>query len=84
MLVTLISFWHYAVIRQQPLTPSIAFTSIIGEQKSKLYCTDVVTDNFFVQLVFNELKFALSALPETFIEMLQVSYHIPGRGKDRY
>lgn len=50
MIVTLVSFWHYAVIRGQPLTPSVAFTSII---------------------VFNELKFALSALPETFISMLQ-------------
>jgi ABC-type multidrug transport system fused ATPase/permease subunit len=46
----LVAFWHYAVIRGEPLTPSIAFTSII---------------------VFNELKFALNALPETFINMLQ-------------
>ncbi|KDR79985.1 hypothetical protein GALMADRAFT_242167 [Galerina marginata CBS 339.88] len=50
ILVTLVSFWHFAVVRQQPLTPSIAFTSI---------------------LVFSEMKFALSALPETFINMLQ-------------
>lgn len=50
ILVTLVAFFHYAVIRKQPLTPSIAFTSII---------------------VFNEMKFALNALPETFINMLQ-------------
>ncbi|KAG2008576.1 ATP-binding cassette transporter [Coprinopsis cinerea AmutBmut pab1-1] len=29
LLVTLVAFWHFAVVRQQPLTPSIAFTSII-------------------------------------------------------
>ncbi|KAK0203733.1 multidrug resistance-associated ABC transporter [Desarmillaria ectypa] len=50
ILVTLVSFWHFTVIRKQDLTPSIAFTSIV---------------------VFNELKFALNALPETFINMLQ-------------
>ncbi|KAF9450615.1 P-loop containing nucleoside triphosphate hydrolase protein [Macrolepiota fuliginosa MF-IS2] len=50
ILVTLVSFWHYAIVRQQPLTPSIAFTSI---------------------MVFSEMKFALSVLPETFINMLQ-------------
>ncbi|KAH7910130.1 hypothetical protein BJ138DRAFT_1127138 [Hygrophoropsis aurantiaca] len=50
ILVTIVSFWHFAIIRQQTLTPSIAFTSI---------------------LVFNEMKFALNALPETFINMLQ-------------
>ncbi|KAG9019050.1 hypothetical protein FRB90_007006 [Tulasnella sp. 427] len=50
ILVTLVSFWHFAVIRGMPLTPSIAFTSLS---------------------VFNELKFALNTLPETFINMLQ-------------
>ncbi|KAF8955330.1 multidrug resistance-associated ABC transporter [Flammula alnicola] len=50
ILVTLVSFWHFAIFRGQALTPSIAFTSI---------------------LVFSEMKFALSALPETFINMLQ-------------
>ncbi|KAF8549145.1 P-loop containing nucleoside triphosphate hydrolase protein [Imleria badia] len=50
ILVTIVSFWHFAVIRGQTLTPSTAFTSI---------------------LVFNEMKFALNALPETFINMLQ-------------
>lgn len=48
--VTIVAFWHFAVVRGQTLTPSIAFTSI---------------------LVFNEMKFALNALPETFINMLQ-------------
>ncbi|OJT05133.1 ABC transporter ATP-binding protein/permease VMR1, partial [Trametes pubescens] len=50
ILVTLVSFWHFTVVRGQLLTPSIAFTSIS---------------------VFNELKFALNALPETLIKMLQ-------------
>ncbi|KAJ3748238.1 multidrug resistance-associated ABC transporter [Lentinula raphanica] len=50
ILVTLVSFWHFTVVRGEDLTPSIAFTSI---------------------MVFNELKFALNALPETFINMLQ-------------
>ncbi|RPD54947.1 multidrug resistance-associated ABC transporter [Lentinus tigrinus ALCF2SS1-7] len=50
ILVTLVAFWHYAVVRNQVLTPSIAFTSIS---------------------VFNEMKFALNALPETLINMLQ-------------
>ncbi|KAJ7254830.1 hypothetical protein C8J57DRAFT_1656903, partial [Mycena rebaudengoi] len=42
ILVIVVAFYHFAVIRGETLTPSIAFTSII---------------------VFNELKFALSALP---------------------
>ncbi|KAH9916981.1 multidrug resistance-associated ABC transporter [Epithele typhae] len=50
ILVTLVSFWHFSVVRGEALTPSIAFTSIS---------------------VFNEMKFALNALPETFINMLQ-------------
>ncbi|CAA7268235.1 unnamed protein product [Cyclocybe aegerita] len=50
ILVTLVSFYHFAIVRGQLLTPSIAFTSI---------------------LVFSEMKFALSALPETFINLLQ-------------
>ncbi|KAJ4488652.1 multidrug resistance-associated ABC transporter [Lentinula lateritia] len=50
ILVTLVSFWHFTVVRGEDLTPSIAFTSI---------------------MVFSELKFALNALPETFINMLQ-------------
>ncbi|KAJ7916824.1 multidrug resistance-associated ABC transporter [Mycena leptocephala] len=50
ILVTVVSFYHFAVIRGEALTPSIAFTSVI---------------------VFNELKFALAAIPETYINLLQ-------------
>ncbi|GAB1519113.1 hypothetical protein RhiTH_002179 [Rhizoctonia solani] len=49
-LVTLVSFFHFAVIRKEVLTPSIAFTSLT---------------------VFNEMRFALNTLPETFINILQ-------------
>lgn len=34
IVVTLVSFWHFAVIRQQTLTPSIAFTSVCAFLKS--------------------------------------------------
>ncbi|KAI5886823.1 P-loop containing nucleoside triphosphate hydrolase protein [Schizophyllum commune H4-8] len=50
ILVTLVAFWHYSVLRGQPLGPATAFTSI---------------------MVFTEMNFALNALPETFINMLQ-------------
>ncbi|CAE6535307.1 unnamed protein product [Rhizoctonia solani] len=50
MLVTLVSFFHFAVIRGETLSPSIAFTSLT---------------------VFNEMRFALNTLPETFINILQ-------------
>ncbi|KAJ7853283.1 multidrug resistance-associated ABC transporter [Mycena olivaceomarginata] len=49
MFVTLVSFWHYAVIRKEILSPSVAFTSVL----------------------FNEMEFALNALPETLISLLQ-------------
>ncbi|KAJ7717035.1 multidrug resistance-associated ABC transporter [Mycena metata] len=49
MLVTLVSFWHFAVVRGEVLSPSTAFTSVL----------------------FNEMKFALNALPETLINLLQ-------------
>ncbi|KAH9018832.1 ATP-binding cassette transporter [Lactarius hengduanensis] len=49
MIVTLVAFFHFAVIKNQTLTPSVAFTSVI----------------------FSEMKFALNALPETIINMLQ-------------
>ncbi|KAJ7691594.1 P-loop containing nucleoside triphosphate hydrolase protein [Mycena rosella] len=61
MLVTLVSFWHYAVVRGEVLDPATAFTSIIG--KPGAYSDDDV--------VFNEMKFALNALPETLINLLQ-------------
>ncbi|KAI9441690.1 ATP-binding cassette transporter [Lactarius indigo] len=50
MIVTLVAFFHFAVIKNQTLTPSVAFTSV---------------------LIFSEMKFALNALPETLINMLQ-------------
>ncbi|KAH9036170.1 ATP-binding cassette transporter [Lactarius pseudohatsudake] len=50
MIVTLVAFFHFAVIKNQTLTPSVAFTSVA---------------------VFSEMKFALNALPETLINMLQ-------------
>lgn len=28
ILVTLVAFWHFAVVRQEVLSPSIAFTSV--------------------------------------------------------
>ncbi|KAJ7737115.1 multidrug resistance-associated ABC transporter [Mycena metata] len=51
ILVTLVSFYHFAVVRGERLRPSIAFTS--------------------VRIVFNELKFALGALPELFVNIVQ-------------
>ncbi|KAI0676238.1 multidrug resistance-associated ABC transporter [Trametes maxima] len=51
ILVTLVSFWHYTVVRGQVLTPSVAFTSVSS--------------------LFNEMRFALTALPETLVDMLQ-------------
>ncbi|EIN08192.1 multidrug resistance-associated ABC transporter [Punctularia strigosozonata HHB-11173 SS5] len=50
LLVTLVSFWHFTVVRGEILTPSIAFPA---------------------SAVFSEMKFALNALPETLINMLQ-------------
>ncbi|KAJ7271635.1 multidrug resistance-associated ABC transporter [Mycena rebaudengoi] len=63
ILVTVVAFYHFAVIRGEPVTPSIAFTSII---------------------VFNELKFALSALPETLITALQARSLISLRRIEKY
>lgn len=60
LIVTLVSFWHFAVWRQQTLTPSIAFTSM---------------------MVFNEMRFAMNALPETFINLLQVHVSLMRIGK---
>ncbi|WWC73697.1 uncharacterized protein I206_107669 [Kwoniella pini CBS 10737] len=50
VLVTVVSFLHYTLVRGQRLTPSTAFTSVA---------------------VFAELRYALNALPETFIQALQ-------------
>lgn len=37
ILVTLVSFWHYAIVRRQLLTPSIAFTSILGKVSPSIW-----------------------------------------------
>ncbi|KAE8542519.1 hypothetical protein D1P53_001298 [Cryptococcus gattii VGV] len=50
VVVTVVSFLHYTLVRGQQLTPSIAFTSVA---------------------VFAELRYALNAIPETFIQALQ-------------
>ncbi|WRT69694.1 uncharacterized protein IL334_006684 [Kwoniella shivajii] len=50
VLVTVVSFLHYTLVRGQRLTPSTAFTAVA---------------------VFAELRYALNALPETFIQALQ-------------
>ncbi|OAX34300.1 multidrug resistance-associated ABC transporter [Rhizopogon vinicolor AM-OR11-026] len=63
LVVTLVSFWHFAVWRQQTLTPSIAFTSVS------------------LVLFFNEMRFAMNALPETFINLLQVHVSLKRIGK---
>lgn len=55
ILVTLVSFWHFAVVRQQILTPSIAFTSIIGRfcfHAFITYTVDVCISNFFSSSVY--------------------------------
>ena len=70
ILVTIVSFWHFAIVRQQTLTPSIAFTSIIGSYQVG-FVRGVLTDITLYE-VFSEMKYAFSALPETFINMLQV------------
>ncbi|KIR29354.1 ATP-binding cassette transporter [Cryptococcus deuterogattii LA55] len=50
VVVTVVSFLHYTLVRGQQLTPSVAFTSVA---------------------VFAELRYALNAIPETFIQALQ-------------
>ncbi|EKD03427.1 hypothetical protein A1Q2_02282 [Trichosporon asahii var. asahii CBS 8904] len=50
VMVTIVAFMHYTLVRGEKLTPAIAFTSIA---------------------VFDELRFALNALPEMLIQMLQ-------------
>ncbi len=75
IIVTLVSFWHFVVIRKQPLTPSIAFTSIIGEW---LFSSDYLgwPAHHVPNLVFAEMRFALTSLPEIVINILQVSISI--------
>ncbi|KAJ7485641.1 multidrug resistance-associated ABC transporter [Mycena latifolia] len=68
MLVTLVSFWHYAVVRKEVLTPSTAFTSVsYACDVSELYLLPMPIQI----IIFNEMKFALNALPETLINLLQ-------------
>ncbi|KAJ7270886.1 hypothetical protein C8J57DRAFT_1065619 [Mycena rebaudengoi] len=62
IIVTLVTFWHHAVVRNIIPTPSTAFTSY-----------DILDADF--DAVLNEMKFALNALPETIISVLQVRRH---------
>jgi len=43
ILVTLVSFWHYAIVRHQLLTPSIAFTSILGKVSPTIWTSFLLT-----------------------------------------
>ena len=43
----IVSFWHFAIVRQQTLTPSIAFTSILGDCQVG-FVRDVLTDITFL------------------------------------
>ena len=72
LFVTLVSFWHFAVYRGQTLTPSIAFTSMAGNVV--VYVRGYILLIIPSLVVFSELKFALNALPETLISMLQVRF----------
>ena len=87
MIVTLVAFFHFAVIKNQTLTPSVAFTSVRITFNRRRSLTDetynyrslvsVVHDVYefdvdWISPVFSEMKFALNALPETLINMLQV------------
>lgn len=91
MIVTLVAFFHFAVIKNQTLTPSVAFTSVritshgVNHLLMKLcrnchnYRSLVSVVHYFdgfgvdsISPVFSEMKFALNALPETLINMLQV------------
>jgi hypothetical protein len=86
MIVTLVAFFHFAVIKNQTLTPSVAFTSVRVTTSGCISLTDEnhcrslvsVTHDVnefgvnWISPVFSEMKFALNALPETLINMLQV------------
>jgi ABC-type multidrug transport system fused ATPase/permease subunit len=87
IVVTLVSFWHFTVIRGQVLTPSIAFTSVsmflLSPFPHRSQSDHVPRSAVCVRLspeisrvsdrhiVFNKLKFALNTLPQTFLSMLQ-------------
>jgi hypothetical protein len=76
ILVTLVAFWHYAVIRQQPLTPSVAFTSVgLNRLATYRHIAHLVSQ----LIVFADLKYAMNVLPEDIIKILQVctTFRIP-------
>jgi len=47
ILVTLVSFWHFAVYRNQALTPSIAFTSILGKVQLPQLLSSLIKEIFY-------------------------------------
>ena len=84
--MTLVSFWHFTVVRGQTLTPSVAFTSVSPCSRTarlKLmpvnprllvsrFTALIYATHLKIGKVFDEMKFALNAIPETLINMLQV------------
>ncbi|KAL5480838.1 hypothetical protein ACEPAI_9778 [Sanghuangporus weigelae] len=66
LLVTLVAFWHFTVVRGQALTPSIAFTSVC--LLSRFFSHHSYLMAVFV---FSKLKFALNAIPGTTVKTLQ-------------
>jgi hypothetical protein len=88
IIVTVVSFYHFAVIRGEALTPSIAFTSVRSTATSIINFTQSrqrvghwyeaicvfweLLLTVRTNAVFNELKFALAVIPETYINLLQV------------
>ncbi|KAG2008510.1 ATP-binding cassette transporter [Coprinopsis cinerea AmutBmut pab1-1] len=70
ILVVLVTFWHFAIVRQQPLTPSVAFTSVCLVF-SPLLRRHLTPESRPQIIVFSQMKFAFNALPETFVNLLQ-------------
>jgi hypothetical protein len=78
ILITFTAFRHYNVIMGHHLSPAIAFTSVgLVLSAFKLYFSSDEWYNHVSLNVFHKLKFALSAPPETFINMLHVRLRIP-------
>lgn len=69
--MTLVAFWHYAVYRNQPLTPSTAFTSVSSASSSPSRAPKTLIIMGFQIMIFNEMKFSLNALPQTFTAVLR-------------
>ncbi|KAH6918109.1 ATP-binding cassette transporter [Coprinopsis sp. MPI-PUGE-AT-0042] len=63
-LVTLASFWHFTVVRQQKLTPSIAFTSILIFQEMKF--------------ALNMLPDVLINFLQTFVSLRRIETYLNG------